>query len=342
MRDFNYFLGVRGLSRPAILGVRGLSRTEDDLPCLTCSRLTCSRLGAGRALAHLALNRVPALEQTLVADATWDQARKAVGICRLLGHVSPSPVSAADLIGRDECRRWQDLGLLHDDGWGTAWISEQTDGVKRFRTPDHGADDPRLTAVLDNDRATGRITHLRMATTGMAELVENTHPFLARGIALAHNGSIHPVERLREFVTPVELAEVGGTTDTAIVFALILRRISQGEGLLMATVATVRMLRDVFDHPGMNLLLLTRQEMIVVHATAGTAIPYDHFDTGPLGGRLPLDHEDHYYRMSWQQLPSDAMIVSSSGLEHKGWRLIEQNTAMRLPLTAGSETIVRL
>lgn len=263
-------------------------------------------------------------------------------MCRLLGYVSPTPVSAADLIGADECRQWQDLGLLHADGWGTAWISEQTTAIKRFRTPDEGADDPRLTAVLDREPAVGRITHLRMATTGMAELAENTHPFLARGIALAHNGSVHPVERLREFVTPAELAEVGGTTDTAIVFALILRRISQGEGLLNATVATVRMLREVFDHPGMNLLLLTSQEMIVVHATEGTAIPYEHFDTSHLGGRLPLDHEDHYYRMSWQRFSTGATIVSSSGLDHKGWRLIEQNTAMRLPVSPGAETIVRL
>ncbi|RBP62786.1 putative glutamine amidotransferase [Brevibacterium sanguinis] len=251
-------------------------------------------------------------------------------------------MSAADLIGADECRQWQDLGLLHADGWGTAWISEQTTAIKRFRTPEEGADDPRLTAVLDREPAVGRITHLRMATAGMAELAENTHPFLARGIALAHNGSVHPVERLREFVTPAELAEVGGTTDTAIVFALILRRISQGEGLLTATVATVRMLREVFDHPGMNLLLLTSQEMIVVHATEGTAILYEHFDTSHLGGRLPLDHEDHYYRMSWQRLPTGATIVSSSGLDHKGWRLIGQNTAMRLPVSPGAETSVRL
>ena len=44
-------------------------------------------------------------------------------MCRLLGFLSPTPVSAADLIGAAQCRRWQDLGRLHDDGWGTAWIA---------------------------------------------------------------------------------------------------------------------------------------------------------------------------------------------------------------------------
>ncbi|KAB1948257.1 hypothetical protein F8227_06435 [Brevibacterium linens ATCC 9172] len=75
--------------------------------------------------------------------------------------------------------------------------------------------------------------------------------------------------------------------------------------------------------------------MIVVHATAGTQVPY-------LQGPLPTDHHDHYYRMSWRRFPDNAMIVSSSGLDHKGWSLIEQNTIMRLTVADGAETIVRL
>ncbi|MGO2860192.1 MAG: class II glutamine amidotransferase [Brevibacterium sp.] len=259
-------------------------------------------------------------------------------MCRLLGYISPTPASAAGLIGADECRQWQDLGRLHADGWGTAWIDDDPTGaevVQRFRTPHEGADDPRLTEALDAAASTGRIAHLRMATTGMVDLEENTHPFLASDIALAHNGSVHPVERLREYVTTAEVERIGGTTDSAIIFALILRRMDEGESLFDATVATVRMLRTDFDHPGINLLVLSPEEMIVVHATAGTPIPY-------LDGDLPPDHHDHYYRMSWQRFDHGATIVSSSGLEHRGWSLIEQNTAMRLTVADGAETVVRV
>ncbi|WP_231445570.1 class II glutamine amidotransferase [Brevibacterium zhoupengii] len=264
-------------------------------------------------------------------------------MCRLLGYISPTPASAADLIGTDECRQWQDLGRLHDDGWGTAWIStDPTDAevVKRFRRPREGADDPQLTDALDAETSIGRIFHLRMATAGMDVHEENTHPFLAADIALAHNGSVHPIERLREYVTTAEVERIGGTTDSAIIFALILRRVDEGETLFDATVATVRMLRADFDHPGINLLVLSAEEMVVVHATAGTAIPYQSFDTSGTGGELPLDHKDHYYRMSWQHFDDGAMIVSSSGLDHKGWNLIEQNTAMRLTVADGAETVV--
>lgn len=285
-------------------------------------------------------------------------------MCRLLGYISPTPATASDLIGDEECRQWQNLGRLHADGWGTAWIRPEADSLEsarpqettsgtfdtgpdaqdtvsgggrleRYRTPHEGADDTHLTEVLTRRPTNGRITHLRMATTGLADLTENTHPFLAENIAMAHNGSVHPIERLREFVTPAEIERIGGTTDSAIIFALILRRLGEGEPLFDTVVATVRMLRTDFDHPGINLLLLTSAEMIVVHDTAGTPIPY-------LDGDLPPDHHDHYYRMSWQRFAGGATIVSSSGLEHKGWSLIEQRTAMRLTVADGAETVVRL
>lgn len=263
-------------------------------------------------------------------------------MCRLLGFISPIPVSAAGLIGRAQCRQWQDLGRLHDDGWGTAWIDPATEALDRFRTPHEGTNDPRLTAALDDAAARGRIVHLRMATTGMADLVENTHPFLADGVALAHNGSIHPIEQLRARVTEAEIARIGGTTDSALLFALILRRVDAGAPLLEALVETVREIRAEFDHPGINLLVLTRTELIVVHATLGTEVPYASFDTWQTGGRLPLDHRSHYYRMSWQRFADGATIVTSSGLSHTGWSRIEQNTAMRLTVADGAETIVRL
>ncbi|MBM6591337.1 hypothetical protein JTF07_14990 [Brevibacterium sp. RIT803] len=179
-----------------------------------------------------------------------------------------------------------------------------------------------------------------MATHGTVDLTENSHPFLADNIALAHNGSIHPIERLREYVTTAEAERIDGTTDTAIMFALILRRVGQGDTLFDATIATVRMLRADFDHPGINLLVLNAEEMIVVHATSGTPIPYKNFDTSGTGGELSLDHKDHYYRMSWLRFDHGAMIVSSSGLDHRGWSLVEQNTAMRLTVADGSETVV--
>ena len=50
-------------------------------------------------------------------------------MCRLLGFISPTPTTAADLIGVDDCRQWQAMGSIHDDGWGTAWIDPGAEEV---------------------------------------------------------------------------------------------------------------------------------------------------------------------------------------------------------------------
>ena len=51
-------------------------------------------------------------------------------MCRLLGFISPTPTTAADLIGVDECRQWQSMGTVHDDGWGTAWIDTRAEASR--------------------------------------------------------------------------------------------------------------------------------------------------------------------------------------------------------------------
>uniref|UniRef100_UPI0018691CC1 hypothetical protein n=1 Tax=Brevibacterium sp. FME17 TaxID=2742606 RepID=UPI0018691CC1 len=52
--------------------------------------------------------------------------------------------------------------------------------------------------------------------------------------------------------------------------------------------------------------------------------------------------DERNYRMSWRRFDDGAMIVSSSGIEHEGWSLVEQNTAMRLTVADGAETVVRV
>src|SRR5690606_25107029 len=109
----------------------------------------------------------------------------------------------------------------------TAWLDG--DQVRRYRDAALGLDNPDLTDALLDTPSRARLTHLRLATEGLATRVANTHPFRVGEIVLAQNGSVAPIERLREKVTDAELARVGGETDTAMVFALILRRHEAGE-----------------------------------------------------------------------------------------------------------------
>lgn len=261
-------------------------------------------------------------------------------MCRLLGYAAPEPTTSAELIGATGCADWQAMGILHDDGWGTAWLHEGQ--VHRIRDAAAGTDNPDLTAALTRTPARARVTHLRLATEGMANQESNTHPFLTEGIAFAHNGSVKPVEKLRSMADPTEVEAVGGTTDSAIIFALILERVHGGESLLAATTGVVEMVRSQFPTAAINLLLLDSTQLIAAHANEGAVPPHEDFDSSGLGSRLPRDHRDHYFQLSWTRRPDGAFALSSSGLDTAGWTRMAQHTAVHVDLATLDATFVPL
>ncbi|QGN32173.1 class II glutamine amidotransferase [Microlunatus sp. Gsoil 973] len=251
-------------------------------------------------------------------------------MCRLLGRASLDPITDREAIGTEHCSEFQRLGRLHADGWGTAWLAE--DGsMARLRDPGDPVAAASLTDALNGTPCRVRVTHLRLATTGMANVVDNTHPFRWGDIVLAHNGSVTPVGRLRELVTAEEIARIGGTTDSALVFALVVRRVEQGVPLFSAVTDVVEELKNRFPRAALNLLVASGTELIAVHANAGAPIPRDDFAASGLGEDLPRDHVDHYYRMSWLQ-GRRSVVFSSSGLATEGWTPMAQNSAARVDL----------
>jgi predicted glutamine amidotransferase len=292
-------------------------------------------------------------------------------MCRLLGRVSSEPLTDADVIGVDGCAEFQRLGRLHADGWGTVWLEDGPVGssadpatsggpdassasvstfdsaplpgggrIDRLRDPGNPTTSRTLTDALVRVPARARVTHLRFATEGLATQLDNTHPFLVDKITFAHNGSV-PVVPLRGLVTDEELSAIGGTTDSAMIFALILRRVHAGEPLFDAVIAVVAELRRLFPQAAINLLLLSSDELIAAHANAGATVPYAEFEASGLGDDLPFDHLDHYYRMSWRRT-DDSVMITSSGLRSEGWTPIDQHTAVRIDvdtLAAEARTI---
>lgn len=252
-------------------------------------------------------------------------------MCRLLAHVSPTPVTTQSVLGDASCREWQRLGRLHTDGWGTAWLDGHE--VRRYRDARRGLDNPDLTDALGDTPSRARLTHLRLATEGFATRVQNTHPFRVGDIALAHNGSVTPFAPLRAKVTDAELERVGGETDTAVVFALILRQVDVGVPLFDAVTATVSQLREEFPTSALNLLVLSPDELIAVHANQGAPIPLELFEESGLGDDLPVDHVDHYYQLSWRRSEDGAIAVTSSGLTGDRWNRMLPETAVRIDLS---------
>jgi predicted glutamine amidotransferase len=84
--------------------------------------------------------------------------------------------------------RWKKHdGGNHPDGWGVAYREEEEIRVVRSGKP--AASDPLLSQ--QNIRTDRFIGHVRFASNPDTVHAGNSHPFIASGIALAHNGTFY-------------------------------------------------------------------------------------------------------------------------------------------------------
>ncbi len=269
-------------------------------------------------------------------------------MCRLLGYAAPAPTTVEDVLGGEQRRVFADMAVLHRDGWGTAW----RDGEGRLSGDVHaraGTADPALEDTLAAAPSSARIVHLRLATRGMATTVANTHPFVADGMAFAHNGSLEPTGPIARLVAARHRAALAGTTDSERYFAAVRTAIDEGARPLGAAVSTVAALRAAYPHRSLNALLLTPAELIAVHASQDVPTPYDEFAAVP-AQQLPRFHADGYYLMRMRRGEDGSVVFASSGLDIAGWEPLPAESVTRVdlatlavdtvPLTAAASTLV--
>lgn len=246
-------------------------------------------------------------------------------MCRLLAYVAPEPTRITDVISDQQCETFQQMGRLHDDGWGSMWVAEPERG-QAHRTLHAQRDaatafgDIRLAQALREPLARARAFHLRLATGSLPVSTHNTHPFVADGIGLAHNGSIFPTQHVRGWLEPRFLADVRGQTDSELYHALVRQYAASGLSLPAAVAAAVTRLRATYPEASLNAIVMDAQHMVVVHCATHAVVPYDHFDgCGLRPEELPADHDESYYRLGMLRTAQGAVAFSSSGLDRRGW-----------------------
>ena len=252
-------------------------------------------------------------------------------MCRLLVLAAPRPTTLAQVLGPEQLAAFRGLSGLHADGWGTAWV--EGGEVRRVRDALPVQRSRNGSTALAERASTARLVHLRLATSGMTVGHDNSHPFLHEGLAFAHNGSVPSVPLLESMVGARHLADVHGTTDSERIFALVRRHADAGADLTGAAATATLQLREAFPAASLNAVLLSADELVVVHASEAAPVPLaDLCASGLAPADLPLDHAEAYYRMSWLRRPDGAVVFTSAGIDTTGWT----------PLPPASVTTVRL
>lgn len=263
-------------------------------------------------------------------------------MCRLFAFVSPERSTARRELHPDGLESLLSLARLHGDGWGWAGVDEAGTPAEVFRSPHSAVSDADFERSIDTPAHAG-LVHLRWATAGLPVNLNNAHPFRADGLAFGHNGTIKPLDDVRSLLSPASVAALQGTTDSEMYFALIREQVAAGRDLHEASVRVVRMLRERFPHASLNALLLGPEQLIVVHASATSALtPHDLERMGPLAADLPVGHNEDYFALRWRESPDGTIAVSSTGVAGAGWQPLPAESVTAVDLRDRSREIVEL
>lgn len=241
-------------------------------------------------------------------------------MCRLLGYCARRPTSLAGLIGEHALREFTALSSFHSDGWGMAWAGGAPIGVRK--SPLQASEDPRYEKLAWQPLGRLGMVHLRQATPGLPVELENTHPFLVDDVAMAHNGAIHPQDRLPELLPAAWEERMTGNTDSERYFLHILSRLQAGADMVTAIGETAVTITARFDASSLNALLLTEDALYAVSCHDRSKIPEARMRARGFTGSAEelARHFDLKYRQT-----ADAVVVTSSGWSQDprdGWAAV--------------------
>jgi len=246
-------------------------------------------------------------------------------MCRLLCWASTSARPLNDVLGDHGRSQFTELSRLHDDGWGFAGVEEvgSTTRVERSVLP---AFRDELLSAVTTTAFSSCVVHFRKASPGIPVEIKNNHPFLYDNVAFAHNGSIHPLERLDDLLTPQWRRRMTGTTDSELYFLAIMTEVEKGLDLSDAIDVVVTKITRDFETSSLNAMLLTPDSLYVINSHDPAKSP---------GPDMEPDGKP-YYQLRLRRT-AHAVVVASSGfpqLDDEGWETLANHTLLRIDLTS--------
>lgn len=252
-------------------------------------------------------------------------------MCRLLGWSSAEPRTLAELLDPHELAQLAALSRKHADGWGMAWYDE--DGrLRTLRSREAAWRSPEYAAAVANVRSDAGFLHLRWATAGLAVTPRNTHPFVAGGWALAHNGAIRPVDGLLPLLGAD--AELVGETDSERYLHVLRERVLAAglEQGLRRTVADI--CRDLTPS-SLNAMLLADGALTAVCCHGSPSGDGGPDDAGP------PEERPGYFDLRVRR-SADALVISSQPLDDEPWERLDNGTALTVRRGGGEPLLLRV
>jgi predicted glutamine amidotransferase len=264
-------------------------------------------------------------------------------MCRLVGWVSPEPVTLRDVIGETAVERLLRLSTVHRHGWGAAWhegAGRADLHVRRAAAP--AAEDRNFRELVDTVAATSAVVHLRMGTPGYGRTTVDTHPFADADWALIHNGAVAPPDLVDRLLAANSARRPEGSTDSERWFLALRDEIDRGRSVPDAVTAVLDRAHSAGLHgSSWNSMLLGPSAMHVVVHHDHALLPVD-IQLWPDAYPEEIVCWPPYFDLRLQQNDAFTTVASSGIVEDTtGWALLPNMSVLRLGFdTAEPETVV--
>ena len=239
-------------------------------------------------------------------------------MCRHLAYLGP-PVSLRALLLEPEHSlsrqsyepRLQRHGRVNVDGFGAGWYAPDVRAEPlRYRKPVPIWSDQTFADLAGAMRSGSILASVRSATPGLPVNESCTAPYMRDQWLFAHNGCVldwHGPKGvgvvLRRRLSDASLSATEGTTDSEVLFGLVLDAIADGAPAPDAVASVVRAVRDL--SPGSRLnLALTDGDTIIATACGDTL--FSRCDDAVVIASEPFDDDP-----AWQAVDDDSLVIAT-------------------------------
>lgn len=242
-------------------------------------------------------------------------------MCRHLAYLGPArslasllhdpPHSLEHQSHRTYEQRWV---TMNPDGWGVGWWDPEVgETPARYRTDKPMWTDRSFRSVADVVRAGAVVAAVRAATPGTPVVETGSAPFAEGRWLFSLNGYVSDfpgpaADRLRRALSPARSAALEGTTDSEVLFGLVLDAVDGGATPAEACAAVAR---DVLASSTGELNLLLADGTTAVATTAGNTL-YALVDAGLAEGGMLLASEPLDDHPGWTAVPDRSLVVATA------------------------------
>jgi glutamine amidotransferase len=241
-------------------------------------------------------------------------------MCRHLAYLGPAR-SLASLLHEPsrslELQSWkpalQREGAINADGWGVGWwdLSVRPEPA-RYRTAAPMWTDHSFRSVAQVVHAEAIVAAVRSATPPSPIVTSGNAPFTVDRWLFSLNGFVTGFrttgvgEQLRRAVTEARAGGIEGSTDTEVLFALVLDQLDRGAPAPDAIATVVRRVLEVAE--GRLNLLLADGDQIVATACGNSLVTLH--DTGLAAGGVLVASEPLDEDPAWTPVPDGSLVLA--------------------------------